>query len=360
MNKVVRSDAKVLTWVLVLVGLLFAMAAGAGAAEGNPWLTCEGSSGPGVGKHIVLVSGDEEYRSEESLPMLGRLLAATHGFKCTVLFAINKQSGQIDPNTIDNIPGLEALATADLMVINTRFRDLGDEQMKFVDAYLESGKPVVGIRPAVVSFRNKKESAYFKYSSNNRTGDYAGGFGQQVLGSTWISHHGAHGKESTRGVIVEAQKSHPILRGVETMWGPTDVYTIRLPIPHGAQVLVMGQVLKGMKPDAAPSEKSRMPLAWTKNYPTKRGVARVFTTTMGDAQDFTDEHFRRMVVNACFWAAGLEDKIPAKNNVDLVGAYTPSPFGFNKFKKGLKPSDLAPPAERNPAGQDRFGRGGGA
>jgi hypothetical protein len=111
-------------------------------------------------------------------------------------------------------------------------------------------------------------------------------------------------------------------------------------------VLVMGQVLKGMKPDDAPSDKPQMPLAWTKNYPTAKGNARVFMSTMGDAQDFTDEHFRRMIVNACYWAVGLEEKISAKNNVAVVGPYEPTPFGFGKFKKGLKPSDLAAQAQR--------------
>ena len=238
------------------------------AAPANPWLTLPGGRGPGAGQQIVLVSGDEEYRSEESLPMLAQILAVRHGFKCTVLFAINRQSGEIDPNTLDNIPGLEALETADLMVICTRFRELPDEQMKFVDAYLAAGKPVIGLRPAVVSFRNKKTSRFFKYSSDNTGPEDAGGFGQQVLGSTWISHHGAHGQESSRGVVVEAQRAHPILRGVESMWGPTDVYTIRSPIADGGQVLVMGQVLTGMKPEDPPSAKPQMPLAWIKFYPT--------------------------------------------------------------------------------------------
>jgi hypothetical protein len=325
--------------LLMLAG--FVITTQAGAASSQLWLTLEGKSGPGAGKHIVFVSGDEEYRSEESLPMLAKILAARHGFKCSVLFAINKRTGEIDPTTLDNIPGLHALETADLMVICTRFRELPDEQMQFVDAYLESAKPVIGIRPAVVAFRNKKEGHFFKYSSNNQSGEYTGGFGQQVLGSTWISHHGAHGKESTRGLLVEAQRANAILRGVDTMWGPTDVYTVRTPIPHNGQILVMGQVLQGMKPDDPPSDKPQMPLAWTKDYPTKRGNTRVFMSTMGDAQDFADENFRRMVVNACFWAVGRESEIPAKNDVEFVGTYVPSPFGFNKYRKGVLPADLA-------------------
>src|ERR687890_407094 len=84
------------------------------AAAADPWLVFEGASGPGRGKHIVFVSGDEEYRSEEALPMLAKLLAKHHGFKTTVLFAIDPKTGQIDPNTANNIPGLQALESADL------------------------------------------------------------------------------------------------------------------------------------------------------------------------------------------------------------------------------------------------------
>src|SRR5881409_3694509 len=90
----------------------------------SPWVVYEGGDGPGKGKHVVLVSGDEEYRSEEALPQLGRILARHHGFKCTVLFAIDPKDGSINPNVKDNIPGLEALRTADLMIIFTRMRNL--------------------------------------------------------------------------------------------------------------------------------------------------------------------------------------------------------------------------------------------
>src|SRR5215208_2778887 len=106
-----------------------------------PWVVYEGGDGPGKGKHIVLVSGDEEYRSEEALPQLGKILATHHGFKCTVLFAIDPKTGFINPNVNNNIPGLEALKTADLMVIFTRFRNLPPEQMKHIDEYLTAGKP---------------------------------------------------------------------------------------------------------------------------------------------------------------------------------------------------------------------------
>ncbi|MAE63061.1 MAG: hypothetical protein CMJ18_02210, partial [Phycisphaeraceae bacterium] len=310
-------------------------------ATSGPGLVFEGRAGVGKGKHIVLLSGDEEYRSEEAMPMLARILALRFGFKCTVLFAIDKKTGTIDPNTRDNIPGLEALATADLMIVFTRFRALPDEQMQHVDAYLRTGKPVIGIRPSVVAFRTAAGSRFARYSDRYRGDDFRHGFGRQVLGATWISHHGRHGVESTRGIPVPAMKGHPILRGVGPMWGPTDVYTVRSPIPHDGKVLVLGQALQGMDPEAAPAAKAPMPLAWIKHFPTPGGNARVFMSTMGDAQDFADESFRRMIVNACLWATELENGIPAKANVDTILPYSPQPFGFGRFRPGLRPGDHA-------------------
>jgi hypothetical protein len=61
---------------------------------------------------------------------------------------------------------------------------------------------------------------------------------------------------------------------------------------------------------------------------------------MGASQDLEREGTRRMLVNAAYWAVGLEDKIPAKSNVDLVGEYKTRPFGFGGFTKGVKPADL--------------------
>src|SRR5207244_6658819 len=135
------------------------------ARAADPWLVLEGGDGPGKGKYVVLVSGDEEYRSEEALPQLGKILAKRHGFRCTVLFAIDPSDGTINPN-VSNIPGLEALDTADLMVIFTRFRDLPDDQMKHIVGYIEAGKPIVGIRTATHAFNIKPGKTYSKYSYN--------------------------------------------------------------------------------------------------------------------------------------------------------------------------------------------------
>jgi type 1 glutamine amidotransferase len=308
------------------------------------WVTYEGKPGPGHGKRIVLLSGDEEYRSEESMPMLAKILAERHGFHCTVLFAINPADGTITPTVLDNLPGLEALAAADLCVVDLRFRELPDAQMKWFVDYVNSGKPIIGLRTAThaFSYAKNKASPYARYSFDSTA--WPGGFGQQVLGETWVNHHGNHGVESTRGILNETFKDHPILRGVTDLWGPTDVYTVSH-LPGDAQVLVWGQVLTGMKPTDPPVEgpknKPMMPLAWIRHYTGEGGRAsKVFTTTMGAAVDLENEGLRRLLVNACYWAVGLEDRIPAKADVAYVGEYRPLWFGFGKFKPGVKPSDL--------------------
>ncbi len=305
------------------------------------WIVFPGGEGPGKGKHVVLVSGDEEYRSEEALPQLGKILSKHHGFKCTVLFALDKD-GTINP-TVSNIPGLEALESADLMIIATRFRKLPDEQMKFLADYIESGKPIVGLRTATHAF-NGISGKYAKYNNNAGVKGYEGGFGRQVLGEKWVSHHGAHGSQSTRGILVKENAKHPILRGLKDgdIWGPSDVYGAAP--PADSTLLVWGQVLVGMKPDdkALDSKKNdpMMPIAWTRMYKGEAGKeARIFCTTMGAATDLVAEGSRRLVVNATYWALGLEHAIPERAVVDVVGTYEPTPFGFGKFKKGLKPAD---------------------
>ena len=323
---------------------VFALTGGTHGADG---VVYQGETGPGQGKHIVFLAGDEEYRSEEGLPMLAKILAVRHGFKCTVVFTLNPADGTIDPLNQTNMPGIRALDAADLCILGLRFRELPDSQMKHFVDYLNAGKPLIALRTSTHAFKYDRNKAgpYAKYDWHSK--DWPGGFGQQVLGETWVNHHGHHGYESTRGVINEAFRNHPILRGVKDIWGPTDVYTVSH-LPQDATVLVWGQVLSGMKPTDPPVEGPKnqpmMPLAWMRHYAGERGkTSRIFTTTMGAAVDFESEDLRRLLVNAAYWAVRLEKKIPSRADVDYVGEYKPSWFGFGKFKPGLKPADLALP-----------------
>lgn len=342
----------------VAMGLSSAACAQTGAAGDseparNLWLEVEPVEHEHNSMSIVLISGDEEYRSEEALPQLARILACRHGFTCTVLFAIDEATGEINPDNRGDIPGLGALADADLMIIATRFRDLPDEQMAMIDAYVQSGRPIIGLRTATHAFNMTSESAYRHYTWNFNSDDrpeWNGGFGRAILGETWVAHHGAHGTQSTRGLIADGAQAHPIARGIggggaNAPWGPTDVYTVRA-LPSDATPIVLGQVLDGMSPgdEADPGEKNQpmMPVAWTrvmKNSGNAPG-RRVFTTTMGAATDLLASGTRTMLVNAAYWAMGLEDEIPEGGcESGPVGEFTPTDFGFGGFVKGTRPSD---------------------
>ena len=169
------------------------------------------------------------------------------------------------------------------------------------------------------------------------------GWGRQVLGETWINHHGHHGRESTGGVAVKGKEGHPILRGCKEIWGDTDVYGVTK-LEGDSDPILLGAVLDGMTPDAKPVEGKKndpmMPVAWVKTYKGDSGkIAKVFNTTMGAATDLISEGTRRMMVNSMFWGLGMEDKITADLDVSIVGEYKPTKFGFGGFRKGLKPSD---------------------
>lgn len=325
-------------------------------SEPTQWLTFKGESKKA--KHIVLISGDEEYRSEEALPQLAKILSTRHGFNCTVLFAQNPDNlGIIDANYGQNIPGLEALESADMMVIFTRFRALPDNQMQYIDNYLKTGKPVMGIRTATHAFNFGKDSdSNFKHYGNGYNGDktaWKGGFGRFILGEKWISHHGQHKHQSTFGLIANGAQSHPITNGIEDgdVWGSTDVYGVRLPLSGDSQPIILGQVMNrkgaynesdifyGMKPTdneiATTNKKGEklndpmMPVSWIKSYQIPNGKkGKVFTTTVGVANDMLIEGTRRLLVNGVFWALDLQ--VPAKANVELVGEYNPSAYGFRK------------------------------
>ena len=314
--------------------------AGAALAQNPNLVVYQGTSGPGAGKHIVFLAGDHEYRSEESLPALARILARRYGFKCSVFFTTDPKTGFIEPGS-SHVSGLEALRTADLMVIFLRFQDFPDSEMQHVVDYLDRGGPIVGFRTATHAFQIRRPDAKFvKYTWNNAT-DYPGGFGRQILGETWVSHYGKNHAQSSRLILQQDQATHPILRGVKDVWVQSGGYTAK-PI-DGSQVLATGQILDGMTPGspAAPG-KELMPVAWYRTYTSASGTSgRVFTTTHGASEDLLNDGFRRMSINACLWAAGLESAIAPASDISFVGPYHPTTFNFEGYVKGVKPSDLA-------------------
>lgn len=330
--------------LLVVFFSVFIISLSCKAQSSDHWIQFQGKEGPGKGKHVVLISGDDEYRSEESLPMLAKILSEHHGFKSTVLFAIDPATDEITPSYQNNIPGMNQLQSADLVIMLIRFRELPDEQMKYFDQYVQSGKPIIALRTSTHGFSYSKNlnSPYAKYHWQSKHKGWELGFGARVLGETWVSHHGHHGQEGTRALIegVNQINDHPVLRGVKDIWGPSDVYTVKN-LPAEANVLLYGQSTKGMTSDAELMwEKSIMPIAWTLNYKGENGkTSKIFTTTMGASVDLESADLRRLIVNASFWSLGMESAITDGLNVDYVGEYRPTMFGFDAFTKGLKPAD---------------------
>ena len=313
--------------------------------ESPKWLTYPGEDGPGKGKHIVLIAADQEYRSEQAMPMMAKVLGKHHGFDCTVLFGVNDK-GEVDPTMpvypekgkeaefkTHNIPGLEHLSSADLVIFFPRLLTLPMEQQELIVAYLDSGKPVIALRTANHGFRGNLP---YKIDGKNIN------FGNDILGGSFMGHHGRWHADSTRGTVVEAMKDHPIVRGVSDIWGPSDVYRTYkegTSLPDGCTALVWGQPLMGRQPEDAPNTKKEpLPVVWIKDWKTSTGkTARVFHSTMGSARDLQSTGLRRLVINAAYWGMGLEEKITADRSVEFVGPYAPLASGFNYEQLGVFP-----------------------
>ncbi len=309
------------------------------------WLTYPGGDGPGKGKHIVLIAADQEYRSEQAMPMMAGILSKHHGFDCTVLFGMNAK-GEVDPTMPvypkkgkedefeeHDIPGLEHLKSADLVIFFHRLLTLPDDQLKQIVAYLDSGKPVIALRTANHGFRGR-----IPYELDGKNIN----FGRDILGGSFMGHHGGWHREATRGTVVKELADHPIVKGVNDIWGPSDVYRTYkegTALPKDCTALVWGQPLTGRSPKDEPNTKKEpLPIAWFKNWKTSEGKeARIFNTTMGSARDLQSEGLRRLVINAAYWGMGLEGQITPNRSVEYTGKYEPRPSGFNYEKLGVHP-----------------------
>jgi len=298
-------------------------------------LVLKGKDGPGKGKHIVLVSGDEEYRSEETAPMLAKILSQKHGFDCTVVFSWT--DGYIDPNNQSGLRGLAALDSADLMIIGTRFRRPSPEEAAHITKFLNAGKPVIGFRTATHAFTGDGEFG---------SGDGAisfGQFGRKVLGEQWVSHHGQHKVEGARGVIEEVYKKHPVLNSVTDVFAPSDVYGVKH-LTDEDTVLLRGAVTESLDPKSSNVEGDQndpmQPFAWLHSYITPGGetAGNAFCTTAGSSVDFVSEGLRRIVVNAAYYLTKLD--VPEKADVDFVDPFYPSFYGFIKDDTWWPKSDM--------------------
>ena len=317
------------------------------AADEPKFLSYPGGEGPGKGKHIVLITAEQEYRSEQSMPMMAKILSTHHGFNCTVLFGVNEK-GLVDPTMAvtpekdvplkpHHIPGLERLASADLVIFITRMLTLPMAEQEMIVKYIDSGKPFIALRTANHGFLSD-----LPYKIDGKQVNW----GREILGGDFMGHHGRWHADSTRGTIVEALKNHPIATGVSDIWGNSDVYRTYkegTSLPEGCTALVWGQPLMGRNPDDAPNkELEPLPVAWFKNWKTSSGkLARVFQSTMGSGTDFQSAGLRRLIINAAYWGMEMESAITATRSVEIVGSYKPLESGFNYEELGVRPQPIS-------------------
>ncbi|MBC30664.1 MAG: hypothetical protein CMH48_07435 [Muricauda sp.] len=286
--------------------------------------------------HVVFVMGDEEYRSEESMPMLAKILKRELGAKVSLCYPLDSL-GFVNPNVKDHIAGLKALKTADLMVLFTRFRALPEEELHMILEYVESGRPVVGFRTTTHAFR---------YDEGHSMEIYNDEWPIKVFGQKWITHHGhfSDGHDPLTQVFLVG-KDNPILNGVSDFKAFSWLYHVDggdHELAGDSEPILMGRSLRSKhemegRLDKFPLEN---PVAWTKTYTGSKGkTARIFFTTLGHPYDFKEVPMRKLAINGMYWALGREDEIPPEGvNVTIEGSYHPNNSGFGeKFKKNLRP-----------------------
>ena len=210
--------------------------------------------------------------------------------------------------------------------------NLPDKQMQYLHDYFDSGKPLIALRTSNHGFQGGK-----RYEKNGKVVSLG-----EMLGGRFMGHHGGWHREATQGIIEPAAKSHPILIGVENIWGTSDVYRChseKSPFPQDCTLLVNGQPLINLEPDAPPnSSKEPLPIAWTKTWTGNKGKSsRIFHFTMGSAKDFENAGVRRIAANAVYWGLEMEKQISPERSVDVLGEYKPLKAGFNYEKLGVQP-----------------------
>ncbi len=245
----------------------------------QPLGTAAGSS------HVVFVTGDHEYSSEDTMPLIAAELVQRYGMRATVLKAHPNENAE------ENIPGLEALKDADLAVLFLRWRRLPAGQVAHLRSYLDAGKPIVAFRTTTHAFNYPKGHELEKWNA----------FAADYLGAPpgWGNGHTHYGHKSSTDVsIIPASANDPILIGVENSFHVRSWLYHVLPNypPADANRLLVGRAVDPEKKGAVDN-----PVAWT--WKNKAG-GRVFMTTLGHPEDFQVESVQRLVFNGIQWALG--------------------------------------------------------
>jgi len=264
---------------------------------------------PARAAHVVFVTGDDEYRSEITMPMIAAILEQRYGVRASIAYA------KPIPQTKDNIEGLEALDSADLLVLFTRFRALPDDQLNRILTYVDSGKPVVGLRTSTHAFLYPDGSPHHALNDS---------FSRDLFGQKWVTHHG--NTSSTTVAVHAAHAAHPILRGVEPFAARSWLYHVA-PLSGGpSTILLDGTSVNSRLTAKADQFPPVQPVAWTRAH---KG-ARVFFTTLGHPADFAQPSMRRLLVNGILWALGRDVPTGGADAAPIEPYTAPDSFDLSK------------------------------
>ena len=232
--------------------------------------------------NLVFMIGEDEYLTWETLPEFAKSDVEPLGHQVTIIHA--------DATDKNHFPGLvDALRDADLVLVSVRRRTPVKEQLDALRAYLDSGKPLIGIRTASHAFALREkdpapDAAHAVWQA----------FDPEVFGGNYVNHYKAG--PQTQVSLAEGAAGHPILEGISVadLASACSLYKVS-PLAPSAKPLLLGTI-----PDQ-PAE----PIAWTHGYGSNH--AAVFYTSLGGADDFGNPAFRRLLLNAFAWALNPSD-----------------------------------------------------
>lgn len=240
--------------------------------------------------HVVIVQGEDEYQTAQSLP---RFALEQLGKDYRVSFV------WLDEQTKTNFPGIDVVKHADVLFLSARRRTIPAAELDVLKKFVAAGKPVIGIRTASHAFNLRNQPA------PEGLADWPD-LDATVFGGSYTNHHG-HNLKSTVWAL-PTQKEHPILKGLPTteFVGHGGLYQTA-PLKDGAVELLRGKVEGIEQPE---------PVAWTF---TRQDGGKSFYTSLGHPDDFTRSECPTLLKNAIAWlveSSELRVESPKKNTSD--------------------------------------------
>ena len=275
--------------------------------------TLVGAAAPA--QRILFLVGEVEYGTAESLSHFAKDVLKPLGYETEFIFSASDDRSSPDIHRFDGLS--DALDRSDLLFISTRRRFPNAEQMTKIEAWVENGKPVIGIRTASHAFGAKPRPGY-EPTGDQRSWD---SIDRDVFGMRYDGHyHNDSGQTMIRRV--REAHAHAIMRGVT--WKQDQAVTSSLyknpDMDDRAYVLLSGFLQD--QPD------TYQPVSWVIESERER----TFYTSLGDPDHFKLPWFRTHLANAITWALSSPTAV-TRSPID------PAKVDYEARRGGLPPAD---------------------